>query len=57
MFGLTIVKTKDFPFFEKAHRLARGLTEDQIDDILKHRAHVHKNPAKRNDQNYEKAGE
>lgn len=42
-----IIKAADMPFYSKAHRLARALSEDQLDDILAGKCHIHRNPGKR----------
>ncbi len=42
-----LIKAAEFPHFQKAHRIARELTEQRIDDILEHRYHLHRNPVKR----------
>ena len=42
-----IVKKSEFPHFQKAHRIARELTEQHLEDILEHRYHLHRNPVKR----------
>ncbi len=45
--GYWLVPEKMFPHLRKAHRLARELSEQRIDDILEHRYHLHKNAGKR----------
>jgi len=42
-----IIKLAEYPVFEKAHKLARSLTEDQIDEILAGKRHTRRNPKKR----------
>lgn len=42
-----IIPKKDFPYFEKAHKIARELTEQRLDDILEHRYHLHANPKRK----------
>jgi hypothetical protein len=42
-----IVRKTEFPYFKKAHRIARELSEQRLDDILEHRYHLHKNPRKK----------
>ncbi len=42
-----VVKAAEFPFFERVHKLARCLTPNQVEDILKMKAHIHRNPGKR----------
>jgi hypothetical protein len=42
-----IVKKTDFPAFQKAHRLSRSMTEVQLEDILEHRYHLHRNPSRK----------
>jgi hypothetical protein len=38
-----IIKAADFPHFQKAHKLARTMTEIQLEDVLTGRKHLHKN--------------
>jgi hypothetical protein len=52
-----IVKKSELPFLQKAHKLARAMSEDQLDDILAGRKHVHRNPKRKAKENYPKAGE
>jgi hypothetical protein len=47
MFGYIIIRKAEFPHFQKAHKIARELTEQRLDDILAGRLHLHKNPGKR----------
>lgn len=42
-----IVRKAEFPAWQKAHKLARTMTEDQVDDILNGRRHIHRNPRRR----------
>jgi len=42
-----LIKATDFPHFQKAHRLARELTEQRIDDILNHHYHLCRSPGPR----------
>jgi len=42
-----IMRKSDYPLFEKAHKLARSLTEDQIDEILAGKRHTRRSPGKR----------
>ncbi len=41
-----IMKAADHPAFLKAEKLARCLSENQIDDILAGRKHLHGNPTR-----------
>ena len=41
-----IIRKSEFPAFEKAHRLARCLSHNDIEEILDGKRHVHKNPRK-----------
>jgi len=52
-----IVKKSELPFLQKAHKLARAMSEDQLDDILAGRKHLHGNPKRKPKENYPKAGE
>ena len=42
-----IIPKREFPLFEKAYRLARTMTDIQIEEILEHRCHFHRNPSRR----------
>ncbi len=44
-----IIKVSEFPAFEKANRLARTLTDTQIEVILSGKASLHLNPRKKKD--------
>lgn len=50
---IVILKARDYPFIERAHRLARAITDGQIRDILEGRRHVHRNPPKRKREDQE----
>jgi hypothetical protein len=53
-----VLKAFEYPLFEKAHKLARTLTEDQIDEILAGKRHTRRNPGKRKaPESYLPAGE
>jgi hypothetical protein len=61
-----IMRKTELPFIEKAHKLARAMTEDQLDDILAGKRHIHRNPRRLNvvgsdkcqaNVEYQKAGE
>ena len=45
--GFMIIKKAEYPAWIKAHKLARTMTEDQVDDILAGRKHVHGNPKRK----------
>jgi len=47
VFGYIVVKKAEFPAFEKAHKLARKMTEDEIDTVLTVKKHIHANPRKK----------
>jgi hypothetical protein len=42
-----ILEEKDLPHIEKAHKLARCLTLNDIELILTGKMHLHRNPVKR----------
>ena len=42
-----LIKAAEFLAIEKAHKLARTLTENQIDDILASKKHIHANPLRK----------
>ena len=42
-----IVKAAQMPFYQKAHKLARALSEDALDDILAGKKHIHSNPKRK----------
>ncbi len=42
-----IIKTSEMPLYEKAHKLARVLSEDDLDDILAGRRHLRRNPIRK----------
>ena len=42
-----IMRKERLPFLEKAHKLARALSEDALDDILAGRKHLGYNPGKK----------
>jgi hypothetical protein len=42
-----IMRAADYPAFEKANKISRCLTENDIDDLLQGKAHIHRNPTKR----------
>ncbi len=41
-----IMRAAEFPHIQKAHKLARCLTEAELDDILAGRKHLHGNPVR-----------
>lgn len=46
--GKWLIIAKDrLPHLEKAHKLARCMTEEQIEDVLRGKAHFHRNPRKK----------
>jgi hypothetical protein len=66
MFGFQIVDTSknvivpraEFPAFEKAHKLARVLSHNDIEEILAGKKHIHGNPRRKALRaEYPKAGE
>ena len=46
-----IVKAAQMPFYQKAHKLARALSEDALDDILAGKKHIHSNPKRKEKEN------
>jgi hypothetical protein len=42
-----IIKAAELPYIRKAHKLARAMSEDQLDDLLEGRRHIHRNPTKK----------
>lgn len=42
-----IIHEREYPAFQKAHRLARTMTEIQIEDILAKRSHLQKYPSRK----------
>ncbi len=42
-----IIDAKELPYLRKAHKLAQALSEDQLDDILEGRKHIHGNPKRK----------
>ena len=42
-----IIKAADYPFFEKAHKLYRCLTDTQVEEILAGKRHTHLNPTRK----------
>jgi hypothetical protein len=42
-----IIPKKEFPAFQKAYKLARTMTEIQIEEILEHRYHLQRYPTRR----------
>ncbi len=66
IFNCVILWASELPHIQKAHKLARCLTEAELDDILAGRKHLHGNPVRKIGQNpriigpsedYIKAGE
>jgi hypothetical protein len=55
MFGYRIVDTrtheivpkKDFPFLERAHKLARCISPNEMEELLTGKRHLHRNPRKK----------
>jgi hypothetical protein len=45
--GFIIIKAAEMPFYQKAHKIARALSEDDLDDILAGKKHLHGNPVKK----------
>jgi len=42
-----ILKAADFPVWKLAHKLARSLSQDDIEALLAKEKHIHKNPKKK----------
>uniref|UniRef100_A0A6H1ZWA0 Uncharacterized protein n=1 Tax=viral metagenome TaxID=1070528 RepID=A0A6H1ZWA0_9ZZZZ len=42
-----IMHERHYPAFGKANKIARCLTENDIENLLQGRAHIHLNPVKR----------
>jgi len=42
-----IIPKEEYPMFRQAYRLARNMTDIQIDEILEHRCHLHRNPSRK----------
>ena len=47
IFKYIVVHKREFPAWQKAHKLARTMSHGQIEDILAGKKHVHSNPTRK----------